>query len=221
MTSQAKIDANRRNCLKSTGPKTPEGRERSSMNSLKHGMRSKKMALRREDSYAFENRLRKWTARLDPEDDIGEFLIYRTVFYSFEIEYAERAHIERLDARIENSEEELFEEVLELGKRLFFDPSGPTQLYGNEPDCRGKVRTSWTGEAINPNDPGVLVRKLESTALGCCWMRDRWEELRHCSSRANSGNPTIASRSSGSWAGSRSTPTKINGSPRSSWPATP
>ncbi len=61
------------------------------MNSLKHGMRSKKMALRREDSYAFENRLRKWTARLDPEDDIGEFLIYRTVFYSFEIEYAERA----------------------------------------------------------------------------------------------------------------------------------
>ena len=86
--------------------------------------------------------------------------------------------IERLDARIENSEEELFEEVLELGKRLFFDPSGPTQLYGNEPDCRSKVRTSWTGEAINPNDPGVLVRKLEATALGCCWMRDRWEELR-------------------------------------------
>ncbi len=71
------------------------------MNSLKHGMRSKKMALRREDSYAFENRLRKWTARLDPEDDIGEFLIYRTVFYSFEIEYAERARIERLDTRIE------------------------------------------------------------------------------------------------------------------------
>ena len=46
MTSQAKIDSNRRNSLKSTGPKTPEGRERSSMNSLKHGMRSKKMALR-------------------------------------------------------------------------------------------------------------------------------------------------------------------------------
>ena len=91
MTSQAKIDANRQNSLKSTGPKTSEGRERSSMNSLKHGMRSKKMALRREDSYAFENRLRKWTARLDSEDDIGEFLIYRTVFFSFEIEYAERA----------------------------------------------------------------------------------------------------------------------------------
>ena len=48
------------------------------MTSLQHGMRSNKMALRREDSYAFENRLRKWTAQLDPHGDIGEFLVYRT-----------------------------------------------------------------------------------------------------------------------------------------------
>ncbi len=67
----------RRNRLKATGPKTPEGRERSSMTSLQHGMRSNKMALRRENSYAFENRLRKWTAQLDPRGDIGEFLVYR------------------------------------------------------------------------------------------------------------------------------------------------
>ncbi len=48
------------------------------MTSLQHGMQSKKMAMRREDSYAFENRLRKWTAPLDPHGDIGEFLVYRT-----------------------------------------------------------------------------------------------------------------------------------------------
>ena len=75
---------------------------------------------------------------MDPEDDIGEFLIYRTVFYSFEIEYAERARIERLDARIENSEEELFEEVLELGKRSSSTRPGPPSYTATSPTAAAK-----------------------------------------------------------------------------------
>ena len=86
MTSQAKIEACRRNSLKSTGPKTPEGLSKSSMNALKHGMRSKKQALLLEDSYAFENRLHKWMASADPDDDMGEFLVHRYVSLSFEVE---------------------------------------------------------------------------------------------------------------------------------------
>lgn len=38
MTSQAKIDANRRNARLSTGPKTTDGRRRSSQNARKHGL---------------------------------------------------------------------------------------------------------------------------------------------------------------------------------------
>jgi hypothetical protein len=68
MTSQSKIDACRRNSLMSTGPITPEGRAKSSMNAFKHGMRAKKQALLRGDSIAFENRLRKWMAIADPDD---------------------------------------------------------------------------------------------------------------------------------------------------------
>jgi hypothetical protein len=75
MTSQAKIEANKRNSLKSTGPNTSEGLLKSSMNALKHGMPSKKQALLREDSFAFENRQRKWMASADPDDDMGEFLV--------------------------------------------------------------------------------------------------------------------------------------------------
>ena len=176
--SPAKLESCRRNSLKSTGPKTPEGRAKSSMNALKHGMRSKKLALFREESYEFENRRMKWMSIADPDDDIGEFLVNQFVSQSFELEQVERAQRERLTRLIEDSDESEFDAVHELGKRLFFDPTGPTPMYGNRPDGRRKLRTSWNGQAVDPNDPAVLVRQLESSAMGCCQMRDCWEELR-------------------------------------------
>jgi hypothetical protein len=148
------------------------------MNALKHGMRSKKQALLDEESIAFENRLRKWTALADPVDDVGEFLVHQYVSLSFQLERVQRAQIQRVESLIEESEEREFEEVHELGSRLFFDPVGPSPMYGNRPDVRSKCRTSWNGEAVNPHDPAMLVQKLESTAFGCLWLREHWNELR-------------------------------------------
>src|SRR5262249_34612896 len=45
------------------------------MNALKHGNRSRKMALLREESCAFEERLRKWMAIGDAQNDVEEYLI--------------------------------------------------------------------------------------------------------------------------------------------------
>ena len=155
MTSQAKIEANRRNSLKSTGPNTPEGRSKSSMNALKHGMRSKRLAFLREDSFAFENRRQKWMASANPDDDTGEYLVHQYVCLSFELDQVERAHLEHFTSLIENSDESELDAVHDLGKRLLFDPTGPTPMYGNPPDGRRKRMTSWNGLPVDPNDPAL------------------------------------------------------------------
>jgi hypothetical protein len=54
MASQAQIQANRRNSLRSTGPRTPEGKARSARNSYKHGLTAQHLILSIEDRGEFE-----------------------------------------------------------------------------------------------------------------------------------------------------------------------
>jgi len=178
MASPAQIAANQLNSRKSTGPATPQGRAKSSMNALKHGNRSRKLALLREESCAFEERLRKWMAIGDAQNDVEEYLIYRNVCLSFELDRAERARVERCTSLIENADEEEAAEAQAVGRQLFFDPAGPTPLYGNPTFFSRKKKTSWNGEAVDPNDPAALVKTLESNAAGCCWLREEWQALR-------------------------------------------
>ena len=50
MTSEKKKEANRRNALKSTGPRTPEGKDAVRRNALKHGLLSQEVLLPGEDA---------------------------------------------------------------------------------------------------------------------------------------------------------------------------
>ena len=53
MATLKQFEANRRNALKSTGPKTPEGKAAVSMNSLRHGLRARTVVLPGEDREEF------------------------------------------------------------------------------------------------------------------------------------------------------------------------
>ena len=182
MASEKQVAANRRNSQKSTGPTTPEGLLRSSMNAHKHGMQAKKQRIRRDDSYSFENRKMKWMSIFDPTNDVAEFLVYHNVCASFDLDQAVCANDERIEKLVETSDETEMDRALELGRRLFFDRCGPTALYGNLPDFRpkheSKLKTSTSGKADDPDNPAKLVSELEKTAQGCIWMRENWRALR-------------------------------------------
>jgi hypothetical protein len=54
MATEKQICANRLNALKSTGPRTPDGKARSSQNATRHGLLARRLVLRTEDLSQFQ-----------------------------------------------------------------------------------------------------------------------------------------------------------------------
>jgi hypothetical protein len=54
MSTQKQIEANRLNALKSTGPKSDEGKAKSSMNALRHGLTAEQAVLPHENEEEYE-----------------------------------------------------------------------------------------------------------------------------------------------------------------------
>ena len=74
MTTEAKVEANRVNAQNSTGPQTPEGKERSSRNALKHGLFSRQAVLASEDPQEFEEFRQALFDDLGPQGAVQEML---------------------------------------------------------------------------------------------------------------------------------------------------
>jgi hypothetical protein len=68
MSSQKQIEANRRNALKSTGPKSEEGKAKSSMNALRHGLTAEQAVLPHENEDDYEKFREGMLESYAPED---------------------------------------------------------------------------------------------------------------------------------------------------------
>jgi hypothetical protein len=70
MVSERRIEANRRNAQRSTGPRTPQGRARSSINALRHGITGQVSIMTTEDRAAHDKFVQELIDRLRPEDPL-------------------------------------------------------------------------------------------------------------------------------------------------------
>src|SRR5215203_1187697 len=75
MTSEKQIRANRRNALKSTGPKTPEGKATVRLNARTHGLRSQEILLPGEDEDALKGLNENLRAELQPVGELENLLV--------------------------------------------------------------------------------------------------------------------------------------------------
>ncbi len=96
MISQRKIEANRRNATRSTGPRTAEGKDKVRFNAVTHGFTAATVVLPHEDEEAYRQRLEDWTSELKPPGKLSQYLVERVVKISWQLDRAdsfEQAHI--------------------------------------------------------------------------------------------------------------------------------
>jgi hypothetical protein len=79
MTSDKQAQANRRNALKSTGPKTPEGKAAVRHNATKHGLLSQEVLLPEEDAAALDELGERLRAELQPVGELEGMLVDRII----------------------------------------------------------------------------------------------------------------------------------------------
>jgi hypothetical protein len=77
MTSDKKKEANRRNARKSTGPRTPEGKDAVRLNALKHGLLSQEVLLPGEDDEALRELGERLGAELQAAGELENLLVDR------------------------------------------------------------------------------------------------------------------------------------------------
>jgi hypothetical protein len=183
MTKSAaeRAEINQRNGRQSHGPKTPEGKQRSRFNALKHGLKARVAVLPGEDPQQYQGRLEAWIADWMPSNDLEQSLVERAVTLSWQLDRAQRAETARLAGILRSAPAEAAlrqqDEALALGQRLFFDRRGPLPLSPHALYSANKPRTSCSGLPDDPDDPPRLLLRLEATAAGCRWLLDRWAEL--------------------------------------------
>ncbi len=104
--SRRRLAANRKNARKSTGPKTPEGKKRSSLNALKHGLLAREVVIkdgdgaeRAEDFHAF---LTDLVADLKPVGPVEETLVERIATCYWRLRRAQRFEIGAVRAALDD-----------------------------------------------------------------------------------------------------------------------
>ncbi len=83
MTSEAQIKANQNNAKKSTGPNTPEGKKRSSMNAMTHGVFAQIPILPGEDVEALTSLADAINNTYQPKDAMELMLVERIIMATF------------------------------------------------------------------------------------------------------------------------------------------
>ncbi|WZO97449.1 hypothetical protein EP7_004483 [Isosphaeraceae bacterium EP7] len=151
-TSQKRIDANRRNAMRSTGPRTVEGKEKSRRNSLVHGLAGAGVVLPQDQEQAVRERAEQWNSSLRPMN-------------AFEMSLVETIAVESL--RIERCRVE---------ERLARDNRGRRAV-----SCWGDERKAETARIARGLErrPAEVAARLSINAPGCDWMIDRWRALGH------------------------------------------
>ena len=168
MASEKQIEANRKNAQHSTGPKSQDGKHRSRLNAVTHGLTGGVLdVLPHEDHHEFNRRLNAWFDDRRPTSEGQAHLVRQAAVISWKIDRADRYEIVSLSERVKTAVNPCFEEPLtdldsEILNRVFireahlasFDP-------GNEAERLRRYQFSLHRALLRTLDALEKLKKAE------------------------------------------------------------
>ena len=174
--SDARLEANRANAQKSTGPTSDDGKRRSRMNALKHGLSGAGVAMPETMRLAVQERTAGWASSFKPLNPWELWLLEITAITTLRLEVCEQSRLMSVVLKAQRADHAEIWEV----------------------DRENEVAETLAKFA---HDPVQQVAKLRQTMQGVRWLLARWEDLRRCWIRAALGKWRRAAWRSGCKAG--------------------
>jgi hypothetical protein len=154
MSSLKQIEANRRNALKSTGPTTPEGRERSRCNALRHGLTAETVIATLEDAGDYQAFEAMVIADYDAESAVERELVLRLASILWRLR------------RATGIETALFESVT---SQLEHGSSRPTLIEAADLSDRGQLHLLATRQSDTATETELSFNAKKD--IGDCFLR--------------------------------------------------
>jgi hypothetical protein len=175
-TSQTRIQANRANSLHSTGPRTQEGKDKSRLNALKHGLCAVTVHVEGESTTLLDERRVAWGRELNPRSlEFDGYMVDTLARDSIKLDrcyYVRQATLAQLARDAVKAEDE---EVRREAENLLVALC-EFQDYCEVARGRG-LGTDWVKQG-KPIQPGHAVRRLKQTSIGCKYLLAEWDRLR-------------------------------------------
>lgn len=164
MATPRQIEANQNNARRSTGPRTAEGKARSRLNALRHGLRADAFeVLPDEDPDEFQAQLEAWFEDERPTTEAQARLVRRAAVLSWKIDRADRYETTVLSDRVREAADRVESARLERCREAAGRLLPASYLYlRNGPDGL---------------DLDALRAEVEGSAEGCRWLIERWAHL--------------------------------------------
>ena len=151
ITSEARILANRQNALRSTGPKTLEGKENSRRNGLKHGLTGSGVVVHEVDLAEVDRRHEDFLIELDPQSSLGTVMVRQLAALSVRMERSQDQESRATSQRVRHAADDFDRNQFEAAETHFDQLS---------------------------DSPRINLRKLKRTPEGVERLLESWGELR-------------------------------------------
>jgi hypothetical protein len=150
MATARQIAANQANSLRSTGPRSPQGKAASRANSLKHGLSGRGVVLPHQEADLVDERFVAWCGTLRPRDDFGAWLVETIAVESVRVDRC-RLHEVAMRLRMADRAEDFW-------------------------DIDRKLAAAQLAAKL-PKSPETIIFELEHTLQGVELLIGRWEAL--------------------------------------------